>query len=72
MTPTDWLIVVPLALLVVSWLVGDFLIAAHYRPRFGVPTITARVQELSRRYIALPFVTGLVLGLVCGHLFGQF
>jgi len=27
---------------------------------------------LSRKYIAIPFLAGLVLGLVSGHLFGQF
>ena len=59
-------------LLLCVWLAYDVGVAAYLRPRFGTPTLTSEVIRLSKLYPAVPFLTGLVIGLVCGHLFGQF
>lgn len=53
-------------------IVYDILVARYLRPRYQTLTITARIQGLSKEYIAIPFSVGLIVGLVCGHLFGQF
>ena len=59
-------------LLLFAWLIGDIYIYAYLKPTYGTKTITTRIQEISSEYIAIPFMTGLILGLLFGHLFGQF
>ena len=54
------------------WLVYDLVVVYLYWDAATWPTITATVQRLSSAYPAVPFLTGLSLGLLCGHLFLQF
>ena len=54
------------------WLVYDLVIVCLYWRSPTWPTITATVIRLSAAYPAVPFLTGLSLGLLCGHLFLQF
>ena len=72
MSLTDLLILVPVLLWALIWLIGDILIATWLRPRYGIRTITSRLQQLGSAYPAVPFLAGLVIGLLCGHLWLQF
>ena len=55
------------------WLVYDLMAAFVWKPRGqGVSTITHDIQNASKRVIAIPFLSGLLLGLLLGHLFLQF
>ena len=54
------------------WLVYDLVVVACCWRAPTWPTITATVQRLSTAYPAVPFLAGLSLGLLCGHLFLQF
>ena len=65
---------VPILFLLI-WLFGDLWIKFVIRKQLGnedYPTITDLIQTLSSQYIAIPFMAGLVIGLITGHLFGQF
>lgn len=65
---------VPILFLLV-WLIADLWIKLVIRAQRGqenYPTITGKIQTLSSQYIAIPLMTGLIIGLILGHLFGQF
>jgi hypothetical protein len=72
MNITVLFIVGSIALFLASWLAFDLAVALWFRPKYGTPTITHEVRRLGRRYLAATFLAGLVIGLVCGHLFGDF
>lgn len=54
------------------WLLYDIAVLTFLGARFGTLTITRELQRISSKYIVIPFMSGLILGLICGHLFGQF
>lgn len=56
----------------VIWLIYDLLVVFYLGPRYHVPTITHDIYTWSFKYPAIPFFTGLILGLLCGHFFLQF
>lgn len=65
---------VPAAFLA-TWLFGDLYIKLVLRKHKGnenYPTITEEIQAVSSKVIAYPFMAGLIIGLIAGHLFGQF
>ena len=69
---TELFVVVTALGFLVIWLAFDLLVVSYLRPKYGTPTITHWIQATSATYPAIPFMTGLILGLICGHLFGQF
>lgn len=67
MSVTALIVVIPLAILTIIWLVYDIYAAINKKQ-----TITQWIMYMSQEYPAIPFLTGLMLGLLCGHLFLQF
>jgi hypothetical protein len=71
----DWIIFGSPLVFLLTLLCADLYIKFVIRKRPGMsgyPTITTRIQTLSSEYIAIPFMTGLIIGLITAHLFGQF
>jgi len=67
MSAAGMLVVGSLAALALAWLVADIFFYAT-----GRETITRFIIRASERHIAVPFLAGLLLGLLLGHLFLQF
>lgn len=68
--PTD-LVIALFPLMLVVWLIFDVAVAFVW-PQVGIPTITRRIQVLSRDYPAIPALACLIMGLLIAHFWGQF
>lgn len=65
---TAFFIVVTLAGFLGGWLVFDVYVVVKFGLASG-KTISWVILSASRKHIAIPFLTGLLIGLLCGHLF---
>lgn len=68
---TDFVVVLAPALMV-FWLVYDVLVVAWLGPKYNQPTITRVVYSSSYKYPIIPFLSGLIMGLLGAHFWGQF
>lgn len=63
---TGYFILITLSLFFLSWIAFDLYIVWTVGLESG-QTISWTIYEASKKYPAIPFLTGLILGLLCGH-----
>lgn len=68
MNTTMVFILLSVSAFVISWVIFDFVIIAK---KGKYESISAHIIRLSREFPMIPFVVGIFLGFVCGHLFWQ-
>lgn len=66
MNTTIIFILISLGLFLFSWVAFDFWVIANKGKK---ESISAHIIRLSHDFPMIPFLTGLLFGFVCGHLF---